>query len=103
MDALKEQIEKMKAEVSKLEEEYRVSDIAQKEKDLRNKLDVLNATIKQLENGIQNALQQIKHYGHSWIYQLERAEKAGFVPSKEFKPVMKRMDTLEKHLILDLK
>lgn len=101
MDALKEQIEKMKAEVSKLEEEYRVSDIAQKEKDLRNKLDVLNATIKQLENGIQNALQQIKHYGHSWIYQLERAEKAGFVPSKEFKPVMKRMDTLEKHLILD--
>lgn len=95
MSSLKKEAEKIRAELEKLEEEYRGSDIVQREKELKRQMNDLASQIEQLEREIQNALQQIRKYGRSWTRQLERAVKAGFEPTKDFKITVENMDTLE--------
>lgn len=95
MDFLEKEAEEIKAELEKLEEEYRVSDIVQREKELKGQMDSLEQRIGRLETGIQNALGQLKNYGRSWKRQLERAERADFEPSKAFGGTVESMASVE--------
>ena len=73
----------------------------QREKELKRQLDDLVARIGQLEKGIQNALIQVKMYGHSWTRQLEHASKADFKPTKDYGKIVAFMDQLEENQIWD--
>ncbi|MGI6009924.1 MAG: ATP-binding protein [Ruminococcus sp.] len=91
MTLLKEEADKLQKEREKLEEEYRGSDLALREKHLRERLKKTEGEIGSLEQGIQEAVRQIKSYGEGWSRALTEASKAGYEPEKEKAEIVDRM------------
>ncbi len=92
MDTLEEQRKKLAGELEKLEREYRGSNIVQREKDLKGKLEHLSDQISQIEEGIHSAFVRIKEYGKNWNRQLERVEAAGFEVKADFRQTIESME-----------
>jgi energy-coupling factor transporter ATP-binding protein EcfA2 len=100
MRSLAEENKKIKKELDALEKEYLTSDIVQREKFLRQELDKLNGDIERLQTGIDNAFNQLKHYGQLWVVQLEKLNKAGFRVTEEYGSLAEHMDALVKEQII---
>ena len=101
MSALKAEADNIRGQLEKLEEEYRVSDIVQKEKELKRRINDLTSQIGQLELGIRNALKQLQSYGRSWSRQLERVAGTDFEPTKDFGKMVESMTALEESRLSD--
>lgn len=95
MESLEQDRKRLSAELERLEDEYRGSDIVQREKELKQQLDGLSGQIERLEAGIRSALVQMKRYGGDWVRQLEKVKQAGMEPEPEFCETAERMGAME--------
>ena len=101
MASLKTEAEKLKTEYERLEEEYRGSDIVQREKRLRDNLEKLGEQIQAMEQGMQEALQQLRSYGDMWTEALNRVQKAGYEPEKKYVEIVDRMCSVTEDRLAD--
>lgn len=101
MEFLEKECDKVKKELEKLENEYRVSGIGQRERELNQQLEHFMKEIKSLEKKIHDAFVQIQHYGKTWKKQLERAEHANFEIEEAFYRLTDEMSNWEEERIVE--
>lgn len=100
MKSLAEENKKIKKELDALEKEYMTSDIVQREKSLKQDLDILNEEIKRRQTEIDKAFTQLKQYGQLWVIQLEKLHQAEFIVAEDYSSLAEYMNALVKEQII---
>ena len=77
MAALKEEAEALKEECGRMEQEYRTSDIVQRERSLKNQMEQLQEKIAGLEAGLDNVVKQARTYGADWESRVRKLADMG--------------------------
>ena len=95
MQTLEEERKEAEGELERLETEFHSSDIVQREKELKQRLDSLTEQIGRLSAGIRGAYAQIRKYGQAWAGLLDKIKKAGLEPEPEACRMIGLMDTLD--------